>query len=111
MAERIEITTIDDLDGSKADETVGFAVDGQAYEVDLNTENASALRVFLARYTEAGRKVPMPIRKRRIKGSASRNREHSTAVREWARARGHKVSDRGRIPAEITALYDSAHHD
>jgi hypothetical protein len=30
------------------------------------------------------------------------------AVRAWAQANGHKVGDRGRIPAEVFAAYDSA---
>ena len=31
------------------------------------------------------------------------------AVREWARANGHTVSDRGRISADVQAAYDKAH--
>jgi hypothetical protein len=31
------------------------------------------------------------------------------AIREWARAHGHTVSDRGRIPAKIIADYEAAH--
>jgi len=30
-------------------------------------------------------------------------------VRAWARAQGLKVSDRGRIPAEVLGKYESAH--
>jgi hypothetical protein len=30
------------------------------------------------------------------------------AVRAWAQTNGHKVGDRGRIPAEVFAAYDSA---
>lgn len=45
----------DDLDGSDADETVKFALDGKSYEIDLNKKNASAFRRALKRYVEAGR--------------------------------------------------------
>jgi len=38
----------DDLDGSEADETVTFALDGVSYEIDLNAKNAAALRDSLA---------------------------------------------------------------
>ncbi|MET8427423.1 histone-like nucleoid-structuring protein Lsr2, partial [Nocardia sp. NPDC004860] len=31
-----------------------------------------------------------------------------TAIREWARAQGHQVSSRGRIPAEIVDAYQRA---
>ena len=33
----------DDLDGSDADETIMFALDGGSYEIDLNAKNAAAL--------------------------------------------------------------------
>ena len=33
----------------------------------------------------------------------------TAAVRAWARANGHVVSDRGRIPAAVQAAYDAAH--
>ena len=41
MTNRVTITEfIDDLDGSKADRTVTFAVDGTAYEIDLSKKNS-----------------------------------------------------------------------
>ena len=40
----------DDIDGSVADETVTFALDGVTYEIDLNAKNAAALRDALAPY-------------------------------------------------------------
>ena len=33
------------------------------------------------------------------------DREQNQAIREWARKRGMKVSDRGRIPAEVLEAY------
>lgn len=37
---------------------------------------------------------------------AYKNRRSTTArIRRWARANGHTVSDRGRIPAEIVEAY------
>ena len=36
MAQEVIITLSDDLDGSAADETITFALDGAAYEIDLN---------------------------------------------------------------------------
>ena len=43
MAQRVNIVLEDDLDGSEADETVTFALDGVTYEIDLNAKNAAAL--------------------------------------------------------------------
>ncbi|MDQ2851903.1 MAG: Lsr2 family protein [Actinomycetota bacterium] len=37
------------------------------------------------------------------------SREQAAAIREWARNNGHKVSDRGRIPAAILTTYHAAH--
>ena len=50
MAQKIQTLYIDDLDGSEADGTVRFGLDGAEYEIDLNTEHAQALRHALARY-------------------------------------------------------------
>jgi hypothetical protein len=36
-------------------------------------------------------------------------RERDSHIREWAKQRGHKVSERGRIPASIIAEYEASH--
>lgn len=99
----------DDLDNSEADETVSFALDGVSYEIDLNAKNAAALRDALAPYVgvarRSGRRAGGPPRSRREPARAV----DLTAVREWARANGHRVSDRGRIPASVQDAYDAAH--
>lgn len=43
------------------------------------------------------------------KGSAPQGDSKTTLVREWAKAQGKDVSDRGRIAADIIAEYDAAH--
>ena len=40
---------IDDLDGSEAEDTIRFGLDGTEYEIDLNAEHGQALRDALAR--------------------------------------------------------------
>ena len=40
MAQRVHIVLEDDVDGSKADETVSFGLDGSSYEIDLSAKNA-----------------------------------------------------------------------
>ena len=57
MAQKIQILLIDDLDGSEADGTVRFGLDGTEYEIDLNAEHAQALRDALARYVQAARRA------------------------------------------------------
>ena len=36
------------------------------------------------------------------------DREQNRAIREWARAQGKKISDRGRIPEDIVAEYHAS---
>ena len=55
MAERIQVELVDDIDGSEAQQTVTFALDGVAYEIDLNEQHARQLRSVFARYVEQAR--------------------------------------------------------
>ena len=117
MAQKVNIILVDDIDGSDATQTVAFGLDGASYEIDLNDENASALRDALAPYVGHGRTVG-----RGGSGGGRRGGRASTAasasaaggasakdVREWARANGHDVPARGRIPADVREAYDAAH--
>ena len=109
MAQIREIRLVDDLDGAVADETVEFGVDGKNYEIDLSTSNAKKLRDSLSEFVASARRAGG----RRRAGSApaatarrpSIDREQNQAIREWARKRGMKVSDRGRIPADVLESY------
>ena len=106
MARKVEVTLEDDLDGSKADETLAF-------EIDLSTKNAQKLRKAVAAYVDAARKVGRTGSKRfRSSGgtaTSTADREQNQAIREWAKAQGLKVSDRGRISAEVVEQYKTAH--
>jgi hypothetical protein len=57
VAQKIQTLFIDDLDGSEAEGTVHFGLDGADYEIDLNAEHAQALRDALARYVQAARRA------------------------------------------------------
>lgn len=108
MARRTTVELLDDLDGSPAEETITFTVDGKSYEIDLNTENAAAFRGELERYMTAGRRVGT-MRRSPSRGAAQRSSQETAAIREWARANGHEVSDRGRISREVADAYAAAH--
>ncbi|TLM70892.1 Lsr2 family protein [Pseudarthrobacter sp. NamB4] len=58
MAKRTIITLTDDLDGSDAEETISFSVDGTAYEIDLNADNARNLRAALRTFRDERRSRP-----------------------------------------------------
>ena len=110
MAQIREIRLVDDLSGDVADETIEFGLDGKNYEIDLTTANAKKLRDVLADYVASARRATSG-RRRGNSGanSAARrpaiDREQNQAIRDWARKRGMKVSDRGRIPADVLEAY------
>ncbi|MCX6482881.1 MAG: Lsr2 family protein [Mycobacterium sp.] len=112
MAKKVTVTLVDDFDGDgPADETVEFSIDGVSYEIDLSAKNAKKLREDLKQWIDAGRRVGGRRRGRSggpSRGRASIDREQSAAIREWARRSGHKVSTRGRIPAEIIDAFHAA---
>lgn len=113
MATRTQTVVIDDLDGSEADETLTFGLDGETYEIDLTEENATVLRELLEPYVGVARRVtnkrgPRARRAARTsEGSGSGSR--TAQIRAWAIENGHEVNSRGRLPANIVELYDEAH--
>jgi hypothetical protein len=96
-----------DLDGGEATETVSFSLDGSSYEIDLSAANASKLRKEFATYLDHARRASGTGRRRRTRSGPGR--ERSSEIRAWAKQRGYKVSERGRIPATIITEYDAAH--
>lgn len=111
MAKRVQVTLVDDTDGTDAHESVSFALDGVSYEIDLSSHNAEKLRNSLAPWIgfatrsggrrSTGRSAPA--------AKPSGGRRNLSDVRDWARKNGHQVSDRGRISAEVQEAYDKAH--
>ncbi len=109
MAQRVEVMLVDDLDGSDADETVTFGLDGVTYEIDLNAENAQQLRDDLASWVGHARRAGGRRTSGRGPSQATSKRADLGEVRQWARKHGFEVSDRGRISGEVQAAYDKAH--
>ena len=109
VAQKVQTLFVDDLDGSAAEGTVRFGLDGTDYEIDLNAEHAQALRDALARYISGGRRVGGGARRQSRSGrKASANGLNTTEVREWAKAQGIEVKDRGRVPAELVVKFKAA---
>jgi hypothetical protein len=112
----VQVILEDDLDGGSADETVTFALDGVAYEIDLKSDNADKLRDLLAPFVEKGRKQSGRITGARRGGGRNAGRPAAAApapdtakIRNWAKENGYDINDRGRVPGEIKAAYDKAH--
>ncbi|MGO2520368.1 MAG: histone-like nucleoid-structuring protein Lsr2 [Microbacterium sp.] len=114
MARRIVHQLVDDIDGSVMGigegESIHFSLNGTAYEIDLTTKNADALRTALEPYIAAGRRASTASASR---GSAPRKRTGTSPeiaeIRAWAQTNGHAVSERGRIPAAVVDAYRAAH--
>jgi hypothetical protein len=108
MAQKVQVLLVDDLDGGEASETVSFSLDGTAYEIDLSADNAGKLRKDFAQYIDHARRGGAGGSRRR-RARTGPGRERSAEIRAWARQRGHKVSERGRIPATIINEYEASH--
>ena len=109
MARRIQVELEDDITGGPAAETVAFALDGRAYEIDLSAENAQALRDAVAPWVAAARILGARRRVIDLRTGVSRRSADTTAIRAWAVEQGIPVKLRGRISQELRARYDAEH--
>lgn len=113
MAKTVTVNLIDDIDGTRADETVTFGFDGVSYEIDLRSDNATKLRSVFTEWAQAGR-------------PAEDNPGHSRSwvvrlirpfvdptpgkvIRDWARSNGHDVAERGRLPLHLVDAFEAAY--
>jgi len=109
VAQKIQTVFVDDLDGTEAEGTVRFGLDGAEYEIDLNAAHAKALREALAPYVSAARRASGGTRRpARAARRAPATGLNTTEVREWAKAQGIDVKDRGRVPAELVVKFKAA---
>jgi hypothetical protein len=114
MAQKVQVLLVCDLctDDTEGTETLSFAVDGSAYEIDVCDTHAAELRDSFATYVGSARRAG-----RVASGAARRGRparqaggqERTVAIREWAKKNGPKVSERGRLSAAVLSAYDAAH--
>jgi hypothetical protein len=107
MAKQTVVTLIDDIDGGVADQTVTFSLNGQAYEIDLNSKNTQKLQAALEPWIAAGRRVGRAAQARR---SSSTSGTDPRAVRAWAASNKVVVPARGRIPAAVIDQFKAASH-
>lgn len=115
MVQRVVTEFIDDIDGSPAERTFAFTVDGTNYEIDLSAQNIAEFKSAIGGFVESARKVKGSRSNdgRRTSGARAsggrQSREQTQAVRQWARQHGHNIGNRGRIPASIQQAFDQAH--
>jgi nucleoid-associated protein Lsr2 len=109
VAQKIQTLLIDDLDGRAAEGTVRFGLDGAGYEIDLNSGHARELRDVLARYVDAARRVSGSARRPSRGGRRGMAGDlNAVEVREWGQGTGHRVKDRGRVPADLVVKFKAA---
>lgn len=106
MAQKLVVEFIDDLDGGEATQTVTFALDNKAYEVDLSDANANELRSILGRFAEKGRRTGG--RKQAAGETRAIPGVDTKAVRAWAIAQGIGINSRGRIADSVVQQYLAA---
>lgn len=113
---------VDDLDGTEAEETVTFGLDGDHYEIDLSRRNADELRTVFARYATVARPtrsrngkpknaVPASSTKtarRPVKRRSKNGVPAPSEVRAWAKESGIDVNPTGRVPKSLIADYLAA---
>lgn len=114
----VQYIVTDDFDGKQIDadlaETVKFSFEGKDYQLDLRPENYGKMKSDFEKWIAAASEV-RPTRGGRSgagtrRSSASgRSKEELAAIRSWANANGHEVSERGRIAQSIQDAYDAAH--
>src|ERR1700735_4038996 len=111
MAQKGKVKGVCDLphDGEvEGQETVQFSFDGASYEIDLCPKHAKELREKVGQYADHARKAA-GLGGRRRRSRSGPGRERSGEIRAWAKQRGYKVSERGRIPATIISEYEASH--
>ena len=109
--EEVSVALIDDFDGTNAAETVIFAIDGKAYEIDLSKSNANELRRTLKPYIDRARAARRTSTRRGARRPAGGRRPEGydrAEVRAWAKANRVKVSPRGRIANDVVERWRKA---
>src|SRR4051794_16933004 len=107
MAQRVNVVLVDDIDGTDAVETVGFALDGVDYEIDLSDEHAAELREAISLYVGHARRTGGRRgggRRAASTGTVAGEGGGSASageIRAGARDNGWDAPERGRVGAEV----------
>ncbi len=127
MAKTVIVQTICDRcqaegkEGVESTSELVFSFDGYAYTLDLCAPHAddfhNTVQTMIAwssdkerlRESRRARSSPSSPTTGGSAQPARRDKEQIGAIRDWANSNGFKVSNRGRIPAEVEAAYNAAH--
>lgn len=108
VAQKVQVLLVCDIceGGKPGSETLGFALDGSSYEIDLCDKHAKNMRDAMGTYVAAARRATTS--RGRGRRSAGGDRQRTQEIRAWARKKGIKVSERGRLSSDIVAQYEAA---
>ncbi|GDY32083.1 histone-like nucleoid-structuring protein Lsr2 [Gandjariella thermophila] len=104
MAQHVRVELVDDLDGSPAQETIEFGLDGLMYTIDLSAANARQLRAALAPYvagarrSAARRSAPDKVTRRRADQPGSDRKGDDTTARIRALTERIRQNQRSSVP-------------
>jgi|SRR5271165_4544939 len=104
------------LTPSEATRKVSVLFDDAEYTLDLTPESAEAFRALFADH-DGGKirallsggitaKIVQPAKEKKA-GAKTEDEPKPAVVREWAKAEGIEVSEKGRVPADIVNRYKS----
>ena len=100
---KVTVQVVDDLSGSVIPDgdgrSITFSFDGESFEIDLSNEHVEQFRDLLAPYINVARALG------KKRGASAPKSSDLQQIRDWARANGIDVSDRGRISATVRAEY------
>jgi hypothetical protein len=115
MAQKVQVVLTCDLDEDEvpAADTVSFGVDGVTYAFELCERHLEEFNETMHGYIAVARHAEGPRRRRSAPAVAGRGRGSTATstpgnIRTWARDNGYEVSDRGRIPADVRAAFETA---
>src|SRR6266568_1974123 len=95
MARRIILS--DDLTGNESEDvkTHLFMVDNVFYEVDFSDDSFELFEKALGKF------IKVSCETRRITATAKGEASQSEKIRQWAKANGIDVAERGRLPEDV----------
>ena len=110
MARKISRLVVCDFPHEKmleGTESMTFALNGSAYEIDLCGAHGTEFSEKIGGYAQYARRVR--VNGRPPKAKPALNREQSADIRDWARTLGLDIKDRGRLRKSVIAAYEAEH--
>jgi hypothetical protein len=92
-----------------------FAFDGEWREIDLTEVSFEKFRKAIKPYVAASRSTSETRAKanggltNRTGTRTGTDRDHALEVREWGKANGYKVNERGRLSDDLVEAFNKAH--